>query len=138
MARLLVLAETDGARVLDSTLPTITFAQEWAQATGGTFDILMVGGDPLAAEAAAWRNYGAKSISLAGGTQHPTADVVAVACVDRLNSGEQTSVAGPASSFGRDVLPRVAALANLPMLSDVMSVAMEAGSLTFGRPMYAG
>lgn len=138
MARLLVLAETDGARILDSTLPAITFAQAWAKATGGVFDILMVGADSLASEAEAWRNYGAESIFLAGGAQHPTADVVAVACVDHLNSSELTSVAGPASSFGRDVLPRVAALADLPMLSDVMSVSSEGSALTFRRPMYAG
>src|SRR5436305_10995988 len=111
MARLLLLAETDGTRVLDSTLPALTFAQEWAKAAGGQFDVLMVGGDGVAAEAEKWRGYGAESIFLAGGHDHPTADVVAVACMDHLNSSGQTSVAGPASSFGRDVLPRVAALA---------------------------
>src|SRR5262249_40191058 len=55
-----------------------------------------------------------------------------------FRSSGADSVAGPASSFGRDVLPRIAGLLDMPMLSDVMSVQNDDGRLHFRRPMYAG
>jgi electron transfer flavoprotein alpha subunit len=46
-----------------------------------------------------------------------------------------THVFGPSTTFGRDLLPRVAALLGVNQVSDVMSVE---GSHTFKRPVYAG
>src|SRR5262249_7328619 len=69
---------------------------------------------------------------------HPTADRMASACAQALQSFGAVSLAGPSSTFGRDILPRIAALLDLPMLSDVLSVEKAEGRLTFRRPMYAG
>jgi electron transfer flavoprotein alpha subunit len=137
MPRLLVIAETDGARIHPSTLAVITFAQQWAAATGGTFTLLVAAGTAVSAED--YRGFGVETIYLASHSDlsHPTADRVAALCVEAVRTSGADSVAGPASSFGRDVLPRVAGLLDLPMLSDVMSVE-AAGGLQFRRPMYAG
>lgn len=138
MPRLLVLAETDGVRIHPSTLPVVTFAQQWAAATGGSFVLLVVAGEKVDAEQ--YRGFGAETITFAThpDLSHPTADRVAAVCVEAVRVSVADSVAGPASSFGRDVLPRVAGLLDLPMLSDVMSVENTAGALQFRRPMYAG
>ena len=97
--KLLVLAETP---------QVVTFAQQWAEATGGAYVLASAGG--------------------------ATAEALA-----RLMAAEGCdSLAGAASSLGRDILPRVAGLLNLPMLSDVLSVESEGGRLTLTRPMYAG
>ena len=137
MTSLLVLAETDGARIMPSTLSTITFAQQWAAATGGEFDLLVIGHqiDP-----ADWVGYGATTVFVASHPElaHPTADSVAAVCVETSRVAVPDAIAGPASSYGRDVLPRVAGLLDLPMLSDVMSVESSDGGLQFRRPMYAG
>src|SRR5205823_14074572 len=69
---------------------------------------------------------------------HPTADRIAEACVRILRQVGSTSLVGLSSTFGRDVLPRIAALLDLPMLSDVLSVEKTDGRLTFRRPMVAG
>src|SRR5690348_4701164 len=109
MPSLLVLAETDGVRVLPSTLPTLAFAQEWAKAAGGGFDLLVVGGLEIGGEAEAWRGYGAGKVLVASASEltHPTADRVAAVCAQVMRDGYD-SLAGPASSFGRDILPRAA------------------------------
>jgi len=140
MANLLVLAETDGRSVLPSTLPTITFAQAWARETGGGFDLLIVGGPEIASAAEAWRSYGAGRVLAAAALElaHPTADRVAVVCAEAFRQIGAVSLAGPSSTFGRDILPRIAALLDLPMLSDVLSVEKADGRLIFRRPMYAG
>jgi electron transfer flavoprotein alpha subunit len=137
MAKLLVIAETDGSRVLASTAQALTFAQQWAAATGGAFDLLVIGSSIDAAE---WTGFGVATIYTASHPDlaHPAASQVAAVCAEAVRASGAESVAGPASSFGRDVLPRVAGLLDLPMLSDVMSVTSEDGGLQFRRPMYAG
>lgn len=97
--KLLVLAETP---------QTLTFAQQWAAATGGSFLLLS------------------------------TEAVTAEALVAVMKSEGCDSLAGASTSLGRDTLPRAAALLNLPMLSDVLSVEAHDGRLVFTRPMYAG
>jgi electron transfer flavoprotein alpha subunit len=142
MSTLIVLAETDGQNILPGTLPTITFAQLWAQQTGGVFDLLVVGGAQVAGSVNSLRHYGARRILLAlsPALEHPTADrVAALFQGGRLcQMEEDPSVAALSSTFGRDVLPRIAAVLDVPMLSDVLSVERVEGRLTFRRPMYAG
>jgi electron transfer flavoprotein alpha subunit len=137
---MLVLAETDGQAVLPSTLPTVTFAQAFCGVTGGSFDILIVGGPEIAGEAEAWRGCGAGRVLVAALPElaHPTADRVAAVCVQIARQTGAASLAGPSSTFGRDVLPRIAALLDWPMLSDVLNVERTDSGLTFRRPMYAG
>ncbi len=138
MATLLILAETDGVALLPATLPVITFAQQWAKLTGGTFAIAALGGQTLDPETV--RGYGASVVYLAASAEleHPTADK-AVAVLDAIVSQSgATSIAGASATFGRDVLPRLAGKRDLPMLSDVLSVANDATGLVFRRPMNAG
>lgn len=141
MANLLVLAETDGARILPATLPTITFAQEWARETGGMFDLLLLLGVAITEEAAReWLSYGAASLQITQRPEfaHPVADQIAAACVQIMRQTGAASLAGASSAFGRDVLPRVAGLLDLPMVSDVMQVQKSDSGLRCRRPVYAG
>ncbi len=140
MARLLVLAETDGARVLSSTLPTVAFAQAFTAVNACAFDLLILGGPGIEQEAARWTGYGAEQVltGVSPELAHPTADRTAAVCMMAVQATGANCVAGPASSFGRDTLPRLAALLDLPMLSDVLSVEALDGRPSFRRPMYAG
>jgi len=140
MAQLLVLAETDGSQILPGTLSVLTFAQTLSEVTGRGFDLLLVGGPEIGNVAEAWRGYGAERVLVAAAPElaHPTADRVAAVCVQAAKQTGAASVAGLSSTFGRDVLPRIAALLDLPMLSDVLHVEKAGDHLTFRRPMYAG
>ena len=140
MGQVMVLAETDGRRMLPGTLPALAFAQAFASATGGTFSLLVVGAPGVEAEAEALRGVGAERIICVpmAELEPPTADRVAAVCAEIMRRFGADSLAATASTFGKDVLPRVAGLLDLPMLSDVLSIAMEGGRPTFRRPMYAG
>ncbi len=48
---------------------------------------------------------------------------------------EYAAILGPATTFGKDVMPRLAAMLNLPMVSDVIAIH---DAQTFSRPIYAG
>jgi electron transfer flavoprotein alpha subunit len=140
MPTLLVLAETDGQKILPDTFQTLTFAQAWAKEAGGDFDLLVIGGPEISGAASAFTGYGAKRVLVAASPElaHPTADRVAAVAAQVYRDSGAASLAGPSSTFGRDILPRTAALLDLPMLSDVMSVQAAGGRLQFRRPMYAG
>ena len=66
-------------------------------------------------------------------TQEPLAAVLAPQ-IAKLAAG-YTHVFGPSTTFGKDVMPRVAALLGVSQVSDIMAVE---GSHTFKRPIYAG
>lgn len=52
-----------------------------------------------------------------------------------LAEGGYSHVLGPSTTFGKDLMPRVAALLGVPQVSDIMSVE---GERRFKRPIYAG
>ncbi len=138
MGMLLVLAETDGAKILPATLPVISFAQQWAKLTSGTFAIAALGGQMLDVETL--RGYGASAIYLAADAQllHPTADKAVAVLETIVTQTNAVSIAGASATFGRDMLPRLAGKRDLPMLSDVLSIANDGSGLIFRRPMNAG
>jgi len=141
MSRLLVLAESDGSRIQPATLPSLAFAQAYSKLTDSPFDLLLIGGPEIESEAANWANYGASQVLVISASEliHPTADQVAFICEAATKQVGANSLAAASTTYARDALPRAAALLGLPMLSDVLSMAVAStGGLTFQRPMYAG
>ena len=65
---------------------------------------------------------------------NPTAAALAPQIVALADDGH-SHVFGPSTTFGKDVMPRVAALLGVNQISDIMDVA---GSHRFQRPIYAG
>lgn len=140
MKRLLIVAETDGVKILPSTLPTMTFAQLWSKEAGGAFDLLVIGGSDIQQALGEWQNFGAETIFISSSAElaHFTADRAAIVALQVMKQSGADSLAGPSSTFGRDILPRIAGLCDLPMVSDVLSVVLAGDSLTFKRPTFAG
>jgi electron transfer flavoprotein alpha subunit len=102
---------------------------------GAEIHILVLAADPaaLAAEAAAIEGV-AKVLTVADSAHaHLIAQQVAPV-VAKLAAG-YSHVFGPSSSFGKDVMPAIAALLDAPQVSDLMTVE---GSHRFTRPIYAG
>lgn len=119
--KLLVMVETPQA---------VTFAQAWAAATGGSFVLAVFGSSE------GWTELGAEKVLVL--EPQKTADRAALALVQAKAHADCDSLAGVATSQGRDVLARVAGLLTLPMLSDVLSVESRDGRLVLVRPLYAG
>ena len=129
--RVLVLAEHDKGSLKPATLHTVAAAQ----AIGGEIDILVAGhGARTTAETAA-KIGGVAKVLLADAAQHEHALAETLApLIVRLAPG-YTHLLAPATTNGKNVMPRVAALLDVAQISDISSVVSPD---TFVRPIYAG
>ena len=137
-ANILVVAEQLGGELKKATLNCITFARELGSKTGSGFDIAVLGSG-IGGVAEALAGYGAGTVytvdsdALANYLAQPFANALAGV----ISESGATHIVGPSDTFGKDLLPRVAAKLGAGMVSDVMAIT-DAGGLAFKRPMYAG
>ena len=127
----LIIAEHDNTTLKGSTLNTITAAKQ----CGGDVHVLVAGaGAKAAAEAAAQVDGVAKVFYvdapyLADGlAENITAEVLSLA-------KDYSHILFPATAYGKNIAPRVAAKLDVAQLSDIMTVESPD---TFTRPIYAG
>jgi electron transfer flavoprotein alpha subunit len=127
----LVIAEHDGAEIKPHTLNTIAAAK----AAGGDIHVAVIGSGCQAAADAAAKIAGVSKVLLVDSAEYENqmAEAVAPAIV-KLADG-YSAVFAPANTFGKNVMPRVAALMDIQQLSEVSAVL---GDKTFERPIYAG
>jgi electron transfer flavoprotein alpha subunit len=138
MSDALVIAElSEDGKLKKSTLSAITFAQRALPALGGTFSILVLGANATTA-AAELSGYGAAKVLTASDAAFAkyTAEQF-TATVAAVGKGFGLIVA-TATSFGKDLLPRVAARLDAAYAGDCAGVAAEGGKLVYKRPMFAG
>ena len=131
MSRILIIAEHDGQSLNISTAKCVSCAQ----AIGGDIDIAVIGSgaDAVAAEAAALDSV-TKVIVVDG--EHLEAPVAANWAAEAVAlAADYSHVIGPSTTMGRDLMPRIAALAGVNQISDIMEVS---GPDSFKRPIYAG
>jgi electron transfer flavoprotein alpha subunit len=131
MSVALVLVEHEGGAVKDATLATVT-----AAAKLGDVHLLVAGeGVGGVAEAAA-KIAGVSTVHVADGAAfaHNLAENVAPVAVALVNDHCDYFVV-PATTTGKNIAPRVAALLDVMQISDILSVE---GPDTFTRPIYAG
>ena len=128
---ILVVADHTNVVLMGATLNTITAAL----GLGSDIDVIVAGcGSDAAAKAASQIEGVAKVLHADNAAyDHMLAENVAALIVDVAAS--YTHIMAPATTTGKNILPRVAALLDVAMISDVMSV--ESGD-TFKRPIYAG
>ena len=131
----LVLAEHDNRALKPATLNAVTAASEIAKAVGGDVHILIAGkGCRPVAEAAAQID-GAAKVLLADDAayEHGIAENLAPLVV--ALAPNYSHVLAPATTSGKNLMPRVAALLDVMQISDISAVE---GPDTFVRPIYAG
>ncbi|HXV74667.1 MAG TPA: FAD-binding protein [Sphingomonadales bacterium] len=128
---ILVLAEHDNKALKESTLHAVSAALK----LGGDPHVLVAGKECQAVADAAARVKGAAKVLHCddGGLEHPLAEALAELVV--LLAADYDYLLAPATTFGKNVMPRVAALLDVMQVSDV--IAIEGGD-TFKRPIYAG
>ncbi|WP_374444685.1 FAD-binding protein [Stella sp.] len=127
----LVLAEHDGSALKPATLNAVTAAAE----IGGDLHILVAGQGCAGAAEAAAKVAGVAKVLVADDAAyaHPLAENLAPLLV-RL-APAYSHVLAPATTNGKNVLPRVAALLDVQQVSDITAVVSPD---TFVRPIYAG
>ncbi|MDX1738463.1 MAG: FAD-binding protein [Alphaproteobacteria bacterium] len=127
----LIIAEHDGAEIKAATLHTVTAAQ----AAGGDVHLAVIGSNCAAAGEAASKIAGVSKVLVADSAEYAAQLAENVApLVVKLAEG-YSHIWAPATTNGKNLLPRVAALLDVQQLSDVTAVQ---SATVFERPIYAG
>jgi electron transfer flavoprotein alpha subunit len=126
----IVLVEHDGKSVRDATLPTITAASKL-----GEVHALVAGSGVGAVAEQASKIAGVAKVLVADAPHlsHDLAEEVAPLAAKLMESHD--AFVAPATTFGKNIAPRVAALLDVMQVSDILSVEDDS---TFTRPIYAG
>lgn len=129
--RTLIIAEHDGQHLNEQVARAVTAAQQWQQ----PIDVLIAAAQPdtLAAQAAAIQGVSSVLVASDAALQHPTAEHLAEIIVPL--AANYTVVLAAHSAFSKNVLPRVAALLDVNMISDVLQIV---STNTYVRGIYAG
>ncbi len=134
MANVLVIAEMLDGKVRKSTHSAITFARN----TGAPFSILVIG-PGAAAAAPEVAGFGAAKVLVADDASFAgqVCERIAPTVAQVAKTGFDIVVV-TASSFGKDIAPRIAAKLGAGYAPDISSVKAEGGKLVYKRPVYAG
>jgi electron transfer flavoprotein alpha subunit len=127
----LLLAEHDNNSLKDSTNKALTAAK----ALGGDVHVLVAGKDCKAAADAAAKLDGVAKVLMADAAayEHAVAEPLAALIVSL--AGPYDAIVSPATTNGKNVMPRVAALLDVMQISEIIKVVAPD---TFERPIYAG
>jgi len=128
---ILVIAEHDNATLKPAVLNTIAAALK----IGGDIHVLVAGGQCAAVAQAAAAIPGVGKVLVADHDSYRDQLAENLAALAVKLAKTYSHVLAPATAFGKNVLPRVAALLDVAQVSDI--VAVEAPD-TFVRPIYAG
>ncbi|MEO6967167.1 MAG: electron transfer flavoprotein subunit alpha/FixB family protein [Rhodanobacteraceae bacterium] len=133
MSKILIIAEHLDGQLNATTARCVSCAREIKTAT---IDVLVLSDAPDAIAAQAAKLDGVTKVLTVTRAEnaHPLAAILAPQIASIANNG-YTHVLAPATTFGKDVAPRVAALLGVGQVSDIMAVD---GAHTFKRPVYAG
>jgi electron transfer flavoprotein alpha subunit len=127
----LVIAEHDNASLKGSTLNTVTAAL----ACGGDVHVLVAGSNCGAAAAAAAQVAGVSKVIVADAAHMADGLAENVAEQALAIAGNYSHILAPATAYGKNILPRVAAKLDVAQISEITKVDSPD---TFERPIYAG
>ena len=132
MAKILVIAEHNGETLNPSTAKCVACA---TQIDAAEIDVAVLGADTgtVAAQAAELSSV-VRVVTIDDEGNDPAIAAILAPQIVALADG-YSHVLGPSTAFGKDLMPRVAALMGVNQISDIMSVE---GSHQFKRPIYAG
>jgi len=127
----LVLADHDNNVIKASTLAAITAAQK----IGGDIHVLVAGQGCAGAGAAAAKIAGVAKVRVADSALYANLLAEPMAALIVSLAGDYSHIVSAATTSGKNVLPRVAALLDMAQISDISEVV---SADTFVRPIYAG
>jgi len=135
---ILVLAEHDNVALKPATQHTVTAARKISEkADRAEIHILVMGQDAGKVAEAAARIEGVAKVVLADAPQlgPQTAEILAAQVLLQTGTEQYSHVLAPATTFGKNLLPRVAAQLDVQQISGITDVLSPT---TFVRPIYAG
>src|SRR6185312_1386672 len=129
----LIVSEHENGALKPATLHAVSAAA----AIGGEAHMLVAGQNCRAAAEAAAKVPGIAKVLLAedAAYAHPLAESMAALIVDRVKAGGYSHAVATATTVGKNIMPRAAALLDVMQISDISAVVSPD---TFVRPIYAG
>ncbi|WP_168792046.1 electron transfer flavoprotein subunit alpha/FixB family protein [Paraburkholderia aromaticivorans] len=127
----LVIAEHDSASIKAATLNTIAAAQK----IGGDIHVLVAGHNAQAAADAAAKIAGVSKVLLADAPQLEAGLAENIEATVLNIAKDYTHILAPATAYGKNITPRIAAKLDVAQISDITAVN---SADTFERPIYAG
>ena len=128
---ILVIAEHDHSQLSPGTLNTVSAAAR----VGGDVHVLVAGSGCADVAAQCAKIAGVSRVLCADSALYANEITENTAALIRANVDGYTHVMAPASTFGKALIPYVAALCDVQAISDISEVVSED---TFVRPIYAG
>ncbi|MDN2709907.1 electron transfer flavoprotein subunit alpha/FixB family protein [Janthinobacterium sp. SUN118] len=128
---ILVIAEHDHHSLRASTLNTLGAAS----LLGGEIHVLVAGSDCAAAAAQAAQLAGVAKVLLADAPHYAAQTAENLAALIVAHAAPCSHILAPAGTYGKNALPRVAALLDVAQISEISAVLSPD---TFVRPIYAG
>ncbi len=132
MSNVLVIAEHLGGKLNAATAKTVSAAQALSPAA---IDVVVLAADPAGIAAQAAQIAGVRKVLTVANPANADAIAQVLAPQVAALAKGYSHVFGPSTTFGKDLMPCVAALLGVNQISDLMAVE---GSHTFKRPIYAG
>lgn len=132
MSKILVIAEHDGSKLNPATAKCVACA---SAIPGADITVLVLAASAGAVAAQAASIAGVKRVVTLESPAFTQALAAVIAPAVVSVAGDYTHVFGPSTTFGKDLMPRIAALLGAPQISDLMAVE---SATRFKRPIYAG
>lgn len=134
---ILVVADHDNNQLKTAILNCLQAAAELSVKTGGSVDLLIAGSNCQAAAEQAKALPGVTRVLVADGESlaHQLPEDVTPLLVAQAKEGGYSHLLAAATTTGKNLMPRVAALLDVAQISDITEVVSED---TFVRPIYAG
>ena len=136
MGNVLIVVEQLNGQLRTASLPAVTFGKQLAEKSGGQL-LLLVAGKGVAGAAQEAAKLGAHEVLVAddGALEHYLAETFAPIVAKAAKEKNATMVAASSTAFGKDLMPRVAALLDAGLVADVIGVVSDK---QFKRPIMAG
>ena len=132
MSKILIVAEHTGGKLNPATAKCVHCA---SQIAGAEIHVAVFAADASSVADEAARISGVSKVITVTNPAHAQAMAATIAPQLAEIARTYTHVFGPSTTFGKDLMPRVAALLDAPQASDVMAVE---SATRFRRPIYAG
>ena len=128
---ILVIAEHDHASLKAATLNTVAAALK----IGGDVHVLIAGSNCNGAAQAAAQLQGIAKVKMADAAQYESQTAENLAALVVAHAAGYSHILAPATTFGKNLTPRIAALLDVAQISEITAVESPD---TFVRPIYAG
>ena len=128
---ILVIAEHDNASLKAATLNTVAAARK----IGGDIHVLVAGAGCQAAAQAAAQLQGVAKVKVADAAHYQNQTAENLTALVIAQAAGYSHILTPATTFGKNLLPRVAALLDVAQISEITGIESPD---TFVRPIYAG